>query len=124
MATAMVSVVLHVYSDEHVFCRESYQTGQNVLDHLAAVDSNLKQALRHASLVSLMLHGPEAEVEACRAALAPLGCEFFVYAHHQMKTHMHSVYDHPMAEQHTLICAHVQTQLLAAGRTSPMLLTG
>ena len=68
-----------VYSDDYAYCRESYRTAQDVMDHLTIVDSALQKALQYASITSLQLHGPRDEVEKCKAALRPLGCSFFTY---------------------------------------------
>jgi hypothetical protein len=59
-------------------CRESYGDADGVLTHLKNVDTPLKAVLNGpADLERLEVHGPRAENEKLKEALAPLGCVFY-----------------------------------------------
>lgn len=64
--------------EEHrvVHCREAYADAEGLLAHLKDVDAPLKKALEIASLQSLSVSGPPAELEKLKEALTPLGCKF------------------------------------------------
>jgi len=59
-------------------CRESYGDADGLLLHLKNVDTPLKAVLGGpADLLRLEVHAPKAECDKLKAALGPLGCQFF-----------------------------------------------
>jgi quinol monooxygenase YgiN len=63
---------------DEVFCREAYVGAAGVLAHLANISALLGEALKIAELTRLELHGPAAELDQLRGALAAMQPAWFV----------------------------------------------
>lgn len=63
---------------DRLHCREGYADAAGVLAHLDNVGALLSEALRHADIERLEVHGPERELERLRIPLAALSPAFFV----------------------------------------------
>ena len=59
-------------------CREGYENGEAVLEHIDNVDQLLEESLEIAEFSRLEIHGPEAELAKLRGPLADLKPQFFV----------------------------------------------
>ncbi|MBL1209520.1 MAG: hypothetical protein FWJ34_07340 [Geminocystis sp. GBBB08] len=66
------------FKENIVHCREGYEDAQGILNHLANVESLLKQALTISDLIRLEIHGNEIELEKLRQPLADFKPDFFV----------------------------------------------
>ncbi len=66
--------------DDEAFCREGYVDAAGLLTHLGNVDAPLKAALNVADLTRLEVHGPAAELDQLRGALADLHATWFTIA--------------------------------------------
>jgi len=66
------------FSDHKAHCREGYASAAGILAHLENVNDLLQEALQIASLDSLEVHGPQAEVDALRDPLKGLNPTFYV----------------------------------------------
>jgi len=65
-------------SDDIVFCRESYVSGEAALAHLDNVGENLGAALAISDLIRLEVHGAAEELDKMREALKELPVQWFV----------------------------------------------
>lgn len=65
------------FNGQRAFCREGYTGAKGVLAHLENVDSLLKQVLAIASLDTLEIHGPAAELEQLKEPLSGLNPVYF-----------------------------------------------
>jgi len=66
------------FNGDMASCREAYGDAEGILLHLKNVDTALNAVLNGPSeLDHLEVHGPAAELEKLRPALAPLGAQFF-----------------------------------------------
>lgn len=63
---------------ERIHCREGYADALGVLAHLDNVGALLTEALQHAEIERLEVHGPEHELDRLRVPLAALNPAFFV----------------------------------------------
>ena len=61
-----------------VHCREGYEDAEGILNHLANVETLLKQALNISDLIRLEIHGNETQLEKLRQPLADFNPDFFV----------------------------------------------
>lgn len=66
------------FNGDKAHCREGYQSAEGILAHLGNVDALLKQALEIASLDSLEVHAPAAEIEKLKQPLAALNPTYYV----------------------------------------------
>lgn len=66
------------FNGQRAHCREAYNSAAGILAHLENVDALLKQALAIASLDSLEIHGPAAEIEKLKSPLGGLNPTYFV----------------------------------------------
>lgn len=62
---------------DQVFCREAYLDAAATLHHLENVGSCIEAVLQFAELYRLEVHGPAAELDQLREALAELKPEFY-----------------------------------------------
>lgn len=62
---------------DEIFCREAYVSGTAALAHLTTVGPLLEQMLGMADLTRLEIHGPAAELELMKPALAGLNPAWF-----------------------------------------------
>lgn len=65
------------FNGDRVHCREGYQDAEGILTHLENVGSLLEEALQISELISLEIHGPEAELAKLREPLSNLKPQFF-----------------------------------------------
>ena len=63
---------------DEIFCREAYSDAEGLLAHLDNVGAMLAEALTIADLTRLEVHGPAAELDKLRGALAHLDPIWFV----------------------------------------------
>jgi hypothetical protein len=66
------------FDGHHAHCREGYDNAAGVLAHLDNVGGILQQALQHADIARLEVHGPAAELDQLRGPLAGLNPQWFV----------------------------------------------
>lgn len=65
------------FSGSSAHCREGYDDAGAVLAHLENVGALLQQALQHAKIVRLEVHGPAAELDKLRQPLAGLNPQWY-----------------------------------------------
>lgn len=63
---------------DEIFCREGYAGAEALLTHLENVGALLAEVFKIADLTRLEVHGPAAELDKLRGALAHLKPEWFV----------------------------------------------
>ena len=63
---------------DEIFCREAYADAEGLLAHLDNVGAMLAEGLKIADLTRVEVHGPAAELEKLRGALAHLNPVWFV----------------------------------------------
>jgi quinol monooxygenase YgiN len=65
------------FDGDEAHCREGYANAEGLLAHLENVGPLLQEALMHAEITRLEVHGPKAELEKLREPLAALNPRFF-----------------------------------------------
>jgi quinol monooxygenase YgiN len=65
---------------DEIFCREAYVSGDATLAHLSNVRELLGQLLNFADVTRVEVHGPAAELESLREALAAFKPSCFIHA--------------------------------------------
>jgi quinol monooxygenase YgiN len=66
------------FDGDQAHCREGYEGGEGVLEHIDNVSELLEESLEIAEFIRLEIHGPEQELAKLRGPLADLKPRFFV----------------------------------------------